>query len=273
MPVKTSCQYLGVSRSGYYKHLNHLPSNLELENEVLRDMVREIFLEHKGRYGGRRIQFMLKNKYQLQVSRRRIGRLLHKQGLYPRGMRRKYRKSISSIMHPNLVNQDFQAKKSNQIWFGDITYIPTQEGTLYCSVYIDCYTRKLVGYSIKTHMRDSLVIESLEAAIEKENPKPGLIIHTDCGSQYTGYRFYEAINQNCCVHSHSRKGNPYDNALMESFYRSFKREVFPDKRYQTRAQALLETLDYLESYYNEKRIHSSLNYQTPNDFARFTNSA
>jgi len=107
--------------------------------------------------------------------------------------------------------------------------------------------------------------------VKKQNPKPGLIIHTDCGSQYTGYRFYEAINQNRCVHSHSRKGNPYDNALMESFYRSFKREVFPDKQYQTRTQALLETLDYLESYYNEKRIHSSLNYHTPNDFSDSTN--
>ena len=94
-------------------------------------------------------------------------------------------------------------------------------------------------------MRDSLVIESLEAAIQKENR---------------------------CIHSHSRKANPYDNALIESFYRSFKREVFPEKRYQTRAQALLETLDYLENYYNDKRIHSSLNYQTPNDFACFINS-
>lgn len=232
-----------------------------------------MFFEHKGRYGARRIQIVLRNDYDLQISRRRIGRLLHQKCLYPRGLRRKYRKHASKITHPNLINQEFDANKINQIWFGDITYIPTHEGNLYCSVYIDCFSRKLVGYAIQDHMRESLVIDSLTSAIQNENPKPGLIVHTDQGSQYTGYRFYEAIRENRCVHSHSRKGNPYDNAVMESFYRSFKREVMPTKPYKTKAQAMLDTLDYLENYYNIKRIHSSLGYQTPYEFVLSTKSA
>lgn len=190
--------------------------------------------------------------------------MLHKQGLYPKGIRRKYKRQPSpNLTHPNLIEQKFHAKQPNQIWFGDITYIPTHEGMLYCSVFIDCFTRKCVGYSIRNHMRDTLVLDSLEAPIEKEQPTRGLIIHTDQGSQYTGYRFYESSVTHHFIHSHSRKGNPYDNALMESFYKSFKREVLPNKQYKTKAQATVDIVDYLENYYNSKRMHSSLGYLTP----------
>lgn len=141
---------------------------------------------------------------------------------------------------------------------------------LYCSVFIDCFTRKCVGFSIREHMRDNLVIESLEEAVQREKLKNGLMIHTDQGSQYTGHRFYEYSLNHHFIHSQSRKGDPYDNAVMESFYKSLKREVLPPKQYQTKAQARLELTDYLETYYNYKRIHSSLNYQTPADFERNT---
>ena len=197
---------------------------------------------------------------------------MHNQGLYLRGVRRKYRKSSLAISHPNMINQDFTAKEVNQIWFGDIPYIPTHEGNLYCSVFIDYFSRKIVGYSIKDHMRESIVIDSLISAIQRENPKPGSIIHTDHGSQYTGYRFYEAIKENRCINSHSRKGNPNDNAVMESFYKSFKQEVFPKRQYKTKSLALFDILDYLENYYN-KRFHSSLGYQTPYEFSLLTKSA
>ena len=134
------------------------------------------------------------------------------------------------------MNKDFKANCKNQIWFGDITYIPTQEGMIYCSVFIDCFTRKIVVYSIRSHMRETMVIESLEMAIIKENPKAGLIIHSNNGSQYTGYRFYEVIQHYHFTHSCSRKGNPYNNTIMESFYKSFKREVMPIKQYKARVK-------------------------------------
>ncbi len=137
---------------------------------------------------------------------------------------------------------------------------------LYCHVFIDCYTRKCVGFAVRDHLRDSLVIDSLEGAIQQEKPNNGLIIHTDQGSQYIGYRFYECARYYKFIHSQSRKGNPYDNAVMESFYKSFKREILPDKQFHTKVQAKLEIIDYLETYYNYKRIHSSLNYLIPHEF-------
>lgn len=117
------------------------------------------------------------------------------------------------------------------------------------------------GYSIRNHMRDTLVLDSLEAAIEKEQSTRGLIIHTD-----QGYRFYESSVTHHFIHSHSRKGNPYDNALMESFYKSFKRSVLPNKHYKTKAQATVDLVDYLVNYYNSKRMHSSLGYLIPYEF-------
>lgn len=231
---------------------------------MLSDRIRTIFFAHKGRYGARRIQVELRQNHQLFVSRKRIGRLLCKQGLYTKGKRRKYLKQKSPIyFSANLVKQNFHVQRPNQLLFGDISYVPTQEGMLYCSVFIDCFTRKCVGFSIREHMRDNLVIESLEEALYREKPKKGLIIHTDQGSQYTGHRFYECSMIYHFIHSQSRKGNPYDNAVMESFYKSLKREVLPPKQYQTKAQARIELTDYLETYYNYQRIHSSLDYQTP----------
>lgn len=247
--------------------LNRSPSNLELENAALSELIRTLFFQHKGRYGARRIQIALKREHEVSISRKRIGRLLRKQGLYTKGIRRKYRKQSSvREANPNLIKQQFHAKKPNQIWFGDITYIPTQEGMLYCSVYIDCYTRKCVGFVIRNHLRDSLVIDSLEIAIQQEKPNHGLIIHTDQGCQYTGHRFYECARQYHFVHSQSRKGNPYDNAVMESFYKSFKRETLAGKQFRTKAQSMLTIIDYLETYYNYQRIHPSLHYLTPYEF-------
>ena len=270
IPIQHACTFFKISRSGYYKHLHHIPSNLEIENEVLTDLIKEVHMKHKGRYDARRIQLHLQQNYQQYVSRRRIGRILHQCRLFSRGTRKKYRKQPSYHIHSNIVNQDFKANCKNQIWFGDITYIPTQEGMIYCSVFIDCFTRKIVGYSIRSHMRETMVIESLEMAIIKEKPKAGLIIHSDNGSQYTGYRFYEVIQHYHFIHSCSRKGNPYDNAMMESFYKSFKREVIPIKQYKSKSQAIVDTLKYLEDYYNKKRMHSSLGCLPPSKFEAST---
>lgn len=174
------------------------PSTLEIENEALAELLKEIFLEHKGRYGARRIKFVLQKEYQLTISRRRIIRLLHTQGLYTRGVRRKYRRQKTGCCsaQKNLINQKFGVKAPNTVWFGDITYIPTAEGTLYLSTYIDAYSRRVISYRIDYHMKDELVTESLETALFKEKPKAGLIIHVDQGSQYTSHRFFEVIQAN-----------------------------------------------------------------------------
>lgn len=240
---------------------------------MLSDLLTSIFQEHKGRYGSRRIQFILHRDYQLKVSRRRITRLLQSQGLYTRGARRKFRRQQQEnpIIQQNIVNQNFKVKARNEVWFGDITYIQTVEGRLYLSSYLDAYSRRIVGYRIDTHMRDELVIECLNEALKKESPKSGLIIHVDQGSQYTGHRFFEVIQAHKLILSHSRKGNPYDNALMKSFYKTLKREVLEKYVFKSKAEAIMIIVDYLENYYNTKRIHSSLNYLTPAEYERSPN--
>ena len=151
---------MGVSRSGFYASLKRLPSTHMIEDEVLSERIKDIFTEHKGRYGTRRIKVVLENE-SLTVSRRRIARLLRKQGLYTKGARRKFTRHSKDITHlrGNIVNQNFDIKSKNSVWFGDITYIPTTEGNLYCSVFIDSFTRKCIAYSIKDHMKDSLALQ------------------------------------------------------------------------------------------------------------------
>jgi putative transposase len=142
----------------------------------------------------------------------------------------------------------------------------TSEGNLYLSVFIDLFTRKIVGYSFKDHMRTSLVIDTINMVITNEKQEPGLIIHTDQDSQYLSHDFLTLIHNNKFIPSNSNKGNPNDNAIIESFFKTFKREVLPKRYDKTKLEAILEVLNYVEIYYNKKRCHSSLGYMTPYAF-------
>lgn|SRR5690554_12733 len=262
------CKLLKVSRSGYYAFLNRPKSKLTIENEVLSEYIKLIFTQHHSRYGCRRIKNVLFTSYNLIVSRKRITRLMRIMGLYAKGTtyKHKYKKNKNNLATSNLVDQVFTSERKNAIWFGDITYITTAEGNLYLSIFIDLFTRKIVGYSIKDHMRTSLVIDTINMAISNENPEPGLIVHTDQGSQYLSHDFLSLLNNNRFIPSNSNKGNPYDNAVVESFFKTFKREVLPKRYYKTKSEAILEVINYVEVYYNKKRCHSSLGYMTPNEF-------
>ena len=250
------CKLLGVSRSGYYAYASRPKSKSAIENEVISDYIKLIFNEHYGRYGCRRIKNALFNNYGLVLSRKRITRLMRSMGLYARGSnyKYKYKKSRNNLATINLINQVFIAEQKNKVWFGDITYIITAEGNLYLSVFIDLYTRKIVGYSLKSHMRTSLVIDTINMAITNEKPEPGLIIHTDQGTQYLSHDFLTLAKNNNFITSNSNKGNPYDNALVESFFKTFKREVLPKRYYKTKSEAKLEVLNYVEVYYKKKGV-------------------
>lgn len=194
--------------------------------------------------------------------------------LYAKGSRYKYKyknHKRPSLIHPNLVNQTFLATRKNIIWLGDITYIKVSERFLFLAVYIDVFTRKIVGWSMDTRMKDQLVIDALNQAVGKEQPQPGLIIHTDQGSQYTGSRFQSLLRQHNFKASMSRKVNPYDNALMESFYKTIKRELIHDANFASIEQAQLEIFKYIETYYNTKRLHSSLGFLSPKEFEILNN--
>jgi putative transposase len=194
---------------------------------------------------------------------------MREMNLYPKGTRYNYKKynlKNRGEEKPNLLNQMFLTDAKNKIWVGDITYIPTKKGTLYLAVFVDLFSRKVVGWSMGNRMKDILVIEAFLQAHGKESPEAGLIVHTDQGSQYTGGNFRAVLSRYGVQHSNSRKGNPYDNAVMESFYRTMKRELIQGAHYATPEQAQKEIFKYIELYYNTKRIHSSLGYLSPSQF-------
>ena len=160
----------------------------------------------------------------------------------------------------------FKASAKNQIWVGDITYIPTKHGWLYLAVFIDIFSRKVTGWAMDVRVRDTLVLSALNQAIGREHPPEGLIIHTDRGCQYTGQHFQAMCIRYGFRQSMSRKGNPYDNAIMESFYRTLKRELVQDAHCDNPDQARMDIFKYIETYYNTKRIHSALGWLSPVQF-------
>lgn len=266
--IKKACKTLNISRSGFYEYLQRKPSNRAIENEVLSQHIKRIFEEHKGRYGSKRISKSLE-KEGISANHKRVGRLMRAMELYAKGTRYRYKhyhKSTDNEERPNLLNQVFDAEGKNQIWTGDITYINTKRGYLYLAVFLDVYSRRVVGWSMERHMRESLVIQAFLQAYGRERPKEGLIIHTDQGSQYTGGSFRSVLKTYGAVHSNSRKGNPYDNAMMESFYRTLKRELVQGANFETPEQAQKQIFEYIELYYNTKRMHSALGYLSPAQF-------
>lgn len=266
--IKKACEILNISRSGFYEYLHRKPSDRAIENEILSQNIKRIFEEHKGRYGSKRISKSLE-KERIFVNHKRVGRLMRTMGLYAKGTRYRYRhyhKTTKNKERPNLLNQVFDAENKNQIWLGDITYIHTKRGFLYLAVFIDIYSSRIVGWSMDRRMKESLVIIAFLQAYGREKPKDGLIVHTDQGSQYTGGSFRATLNHYGVVHSNSRKGNPYDNAMMESFYRTLKRELVQGASFETPEQAQKEIFEYIELYYNTKRMHSALEYLSPAQF-------
>lgn len=237
---------------------------------MLSGEIQQIFEEHKGQYGFLRITKVLEKKG-IKVNRKKMGKLMRQMKLYAKGSRyqyKRYNKKSPSIERLNLLNQVFQTNQRNKIWVGDITYIPTQKGTLYLAVFVDMYSRKVVGWSMSTRMKDSLVIDAFLQGYKKEHPKKGLIIHTDQESQYTSGNFQTTLKKYGAVSSVSRKGNSYDNALMESFYKTIKRELIQGAKFKTPKQARKEIFKYIELYYNTKRMHSSLDYLSPIEFEK-----
>lgn len=235
---------------------------------MLKEEIKSIFEDHKGRYGSMRISKVLAKKG-LTVNKKRVVNLMRSMNLFAKGARyhyKNYNKKISAVNRPNLLNQIFNAAGKNKIRVGDITYIPTQKGYLYLAVFLDVYSRKVAGWSMGRRMKDQLVIDAFKQAYGREHPDNGLIVHTDQGSQFTSGHFRMLLNQNGAILSNSRKGNPYDNALMESFYRTIKRELIQGANFETPEQAQMEIFKYIELYYNTKRIHSSLGYVSPIQF-------
>jgi transposase InsO family protein len=267
-PVAAACQALGVSRSGYYAHVRGQAGPREREDARLRPLVRQIFSEHKRRYGARRIAAELAARGEA-CGPGRVARLLKQLGLQaiqPRSFRPRTTQSRHPLGYsPNLLLEAPPPSGINQVWLGDITFVPLAGGRFaYLALLLDLYSRRVVGWELDEHMAGPLVLAVLRQAIAGRQPGPGLIHHTDRGGQYAGGAYRRVLGRARMRQSMSRADNCYDNAFMESCFGTIKTELEMEV-YADLPAAYEEIRDYL-GYYNTKRRHSSLGYLTPREF-------
>ena len=261
------CKVLDVTRSSYY---HWMQSEYPKEDIALDKLIQETFLTSRQTYGTRRLKKQLLKDHGLVLSRRRIAKVMKRLSLNTRA-RRKFRVSTTNSNHnyqiaPNRLDQYFITTRPDEVYVGDITYIPTKQGWLYLATVIDLYSRKVVGWSMDERMTSTLVNDALSMAIQSRRPMPGLISHTDRGSQYASDSHKELLKEHGILQSMSRKGNCYDNAVAESFFHSLKTELTHHIKFETRSQANQAIFDYIEVFYNRKRLHSTNNYMSPVDF-------
>ena len=264
------CRVMGVSRSGYYSYLKGLNKPIQAEQIKLDAAVKDIFKEAHGNYGSRRISEALV-KREFSVGRHQARSLMKKLGLTVISPKRF--KATTDSKHkypvaPNVLNREFNVTRPNSAWVVDITYIWTKEGWLYLAAVLDLYSRRIVGWAIEKRMTADLTLEALRMAWWSRRPGKGLIHHSDRGSQYASHEYQRELTNYGMICSMSRKGNCWDNAVMERFFRSLKSERVDHKVYSTREEARVDIIDYIVMFYNSTRLHSYLNYQSPIEFEK-----
>ena len=253
----------------YYYHCNHKTNSYQISNQELDSKIKRIYDESKGRYGSPKITKVLNNEGE-KVSQKRVAKRMRKMGLRSITIKKFNHagnsKTDNTKEYPNLLEQDFFADKPNQKWVGDITYIYTKETDwTYLAIVMDLFDLKVVGWSYGMNMTDDLVIDAFnKAMINRKLNKDG-IFHSDRGSQYTSNDFEKLLEELKIKHSYSKKGYPYDNASMESFNAILKKEEVNVNNYETFEEAKIAIFEFIESWYNNKRIHSTLGYITPNE--------
>jgi putative transposase len=265
-PIRTACRVLGVSTSGYYAWRDRPDSARALANQQILAAIRRLHASHHGRYGSPRLQAALRTEGR-HVSRGRVERLMRSAGIRAIAGRR-FRPTTTSNRHslpvaPNLLDRQFRVTRPNTVWLADITYLPTGEGWLYLAAVLDLATRKVVGWSMRQHMRAELTCVALTMAVQRQRPAPGLLQHTDRGSQYAADDYHRLLRAAGMQQSMSRRGNCLDNAPMESFFHTLKVELVQQRRWATRDEARRDVFAYIEGYYNRQRILSALGYRTP----------
>jgi transposase InsO family protein len=264
------CAALEVPRSSYHAWLAAPASEREQTDAALIVEIEAIHTRHKGRYGAPRIEEELRQNGHCH-GRKRVARLMKEHGLRPHCPRRFVPQTTDSNHHepiaPNRLDQEPAPQQANQVWVSDLTYVATNEGWLYVAVIMDLWSRRVVGWSTGPSLQTCLVLSALQMALRHRQPKAGLLHHSDRGVQYASAEHRAALKLAGIEPSMSRTANPYDNAAMESFMATYKREcVELSGGYASRAQATADFFDYVESYYNRERLHSALGYKNPVDF-------
>lgn len=263
------CSVLEVSRSGFYKWLKSPLSERRQQRQRLTERIQYHYADSGGLYGSPKITYLLRQEGN-RVSEKTVGRIMREQGIVSRTVR-KFKVQTTDSAHtlpvaPNLLNQQFNPDAPDQVWVSDITYIRTRQGMMYLASVMDLCTRRIVGWALRERMTVNLVIEALDAAYTARRPDPGVIHHSDRGSQYASYAYQDKLKAYKMVGSMSRKGNCYDNACMESFHSLIKREWVYQTKFATRSEARKQIYGYIEFFYNRKRIHSYLDYLSPDRF-------
>ncbi|TXK65373.1 IS3 family transposase [Paenibacillus sp. N3.4] len=255
-----------VARSGFYRWLSAPKSERKQRREELGKRIIYHFHDNKARYGAPRIKDCLVDEGK-RVSEKLVGRIMRENGLHSCTVK-KYKVQTTDSNHKqpiagNLLNQQFKTTAPNKVWVTDITYLWTRQGRLYLACVMDLFSRKIVGWSLQSRMTNELVLEALDRAVAAEKPAPGLVHHTDRGSQYASEEYQERLRGYKMICSMSRKGNCYDNAVIEAFHANIKRELIYQEKFATKEIAQQEIYWYIEFFYNRKRKHSTLGYLSP----------
>lgn len=272
MDVRLCCKILCVSASGFYAWLKRPISDRMTENLRLAEKIKLHWEASRKRYGRLKITKKLKEEGEV-VGKNRVNKIMNEHGIFGKG-KKKFKPITTTSDHDHPVcNRVFkteirteQVTRPNQYWGGDITYIPTEEGWLYLSVFLDLFTRKVVGHAVQDSLQTSVVTRALDMAIGRQSLKDQMIIHSDRGSQYASDDYQGKLSRHGIKASMSRKGNCYDNAMVESFFRTLKVELIYGEQFKTRREAEMKIFEFIEVWYNRQRIHSSLDYMTPADY-------
>lgn len=266
--VQRMCRGLRVSRSGYYAWRRRPSSARAQANAALVERIRTVHAGSRQTYGAPRIHAELQAQGQ-GCGRHRVARLMRRHGIVAK-MTRRFRLTMRSKNNPppapNRLQVPFVAGQANRQWVADLTFIPTRAGWLYLAVVLDVFSRRVVGWAMDLRITSGLVCEALRMAIQRRRPVPGLIVHSDQGSQYASFEYQRVLTSHGLLCSMSRKGHCYDNAVVESFFHTIKTELVGFEDYRTRDQARVSLFEYIEVFYNRLRRHSTLNYRSPVQF-------
>ena len=270
-PVQVMCRVLRVTRGGFYAWLKRKPAKRQVRQDELLAKIRVAHAQNRELYGSPRVHRALLIDGEM-VSRNTVAKLMRRAKIRAKSRGRRYVPRTTDSRHAkpvadNLLARDFAAESVNRKWVADITYVPTDEGWLYLAAVLDCFSRKLVGWSMADHMQVDLVSDALTMALQHRQPDgPKLLHHSDRGVQYASDDYQRLLTQHGIECSMSGRGDCYDNAMMESFWATLKTELVHHQKYATREQARQSIFEYVEVFYNRKRLHSSLGYVSPESF-------
>jgi putative transposase len=268
--VSRLCQVLGVTRAGYYAWKSRPPSRRALADSELRALVGRVFADSHETYGAPRVQAELADEHGIRVSGKRVARLMRELAIMGVSRRRKgLRTTVRSAAAPaaaDLVRRDFRSSGPDRLWVADITYVPTWQGYVFLACVIDAWSRKVVGWSMRDDLHAELARDALGMALTRRRPRPGLVHHSDRGSQYTSLAFGKTIEAAGVLPSMGRRGDAFDNALAESFFATLETELLDRHSFRSRDEARIAVFTYIEGFYNTRRRHSTLAYRSPDRF-------